>query len=187
DPFDLYPLDELSASTGLTVIPVLASRTEIAKLIKQHLGVGSETVTGLMAQAEENVQLLSEIETDGSELSEMAQEASVIRLVNEIMLEAIETRASDVHIEPQGAGLRIRYRIDGLLQTQPVPAELHRFAAAIISRLKIMSRLNIAEKRLPQDGRMKLKVVGREIDVRVSVIPMINGEGIVMRILDKGS
>ena len=103
DPFDLYPLDELSASTGLTVIPVLASRTEIAKLIKQHLGVGSETVTGLMAQAEENVQLLSEIETDGSELSEMAQEASVIRLVNEIMLEAIETRASDVHIEPQVA------------------------------------------------------------------------------------
>jgi type II secretion system protein E len=187
DPFDLYPLDELSASTGLTVIPVLASRTEIAKLIKQHLGVGSETVTGLMAQAEENVQLLSEIETDGSELSEMAQEASVIRLVNEIMLEAIETRASDVHIEPQGAGLRIRYRIDGLLHPQPVPPEITRFQSAILSRLKIMSRLNIAEKRLPQDGRIKLLVRGREIDVRVSVIPMIHGEGIVMRILDKGS
>jgi general secretion pathway protein E/type IV pilus assembly protein PilB len=187
DPFDLYPLDELSASTGLTVIPVLASRTEIAKLIKQHLGVGSETVTGLMAQAEENVQLLSEIETDGSELSEMAQEASVIRLVNEIMLEAIETRASDVHIEPQGAGLRIRYRIDGLLHPQPVPPEITRFQSAILSRLKIMSRLNIAEKRLPQDGRIKLLVRGREVDVRVSVIPMIHGEGIVMRILDKGS
>jgi type II secretion system protein E len=187
DPFDLYPLDELSASTGLTVIPVLASRTEIAKLIKQHLGVGSETVTSLMAQAEENVQLLSEIETDGSELSEMAQEASVIRLVNEIMLEAIETRASDVHIEPQGAGLRIRYRIDGLLHPQPVPPEITRFQSAILSRLKIMSRLNIAEKRLPQDGRIKLLVRGREVDVRVSVIPMIHGEGIVMRILDKGS
>ena len=187
DPFDLYPLDELSASTGLTVIPVLASRTEIAKLIKQHLGVGSETVTSLMAQAEENVQLLSEIETDGSELSEMAQEASVIRLVNEILLEAIETRASDVHIEPQGAGLRIRYRIDGLLHPQPVPPEITRFQSAILSRLKIMSRLNIAEKRLPQDGRIKLLVRGREVDVRVSVIPMIHGEGIVMRILDKGS
>ena len=186
DPFDLYPLDELSAATGLTVMPVLASRAEIAKLIKQHFGVGSETVDGLMAQAEEDVQLLSEIETDGSELSEMAQEASVVRLVNEILLEAIETRASDMHIESQGAGLRIRYRIDGLLQPQPVPPEINRFQAAIISRLKIMARLNIAEKRLPQDGRIKLKVHGREIDVRVSVIPMIHGEGIVMRLLDKG-
>ncbi len=187
DPFDLYPLDELSASTGLTVIPVLASRAEISKLIKTHLGVGSETVTGLLAQADDNVQLLGEIETDGSELSEMAQEASVVRLVNEILLEAIESRASDVHIEPQSQGLWIRYRIDGLLHPQPTPPEITRFQAAIISRLKIMSRLNIAEKRLPQDGRIKLMVRGREIDVRVSVIPMIHGEGIVMRILDKGS
>ncbi len=107
----------------------------------------------------------------------MAQEASVVRLVNEILLEAIESRASDVHIESQEAGLRIRYRIDGMLQPQPVPPEINRFQAAIISRLKIMSRLNIAEKRLPQDGRIKLKVHGREIDVRVSVIPMIHGEG----------
>ncbi|MCC7087059.1 MAG: Flp pilus assembly complex ATPase component TadA [Pirellulales bacterium] len=187
DPFDLYPLDELSASTGLTVVPVLASRAEISKLIKTHLGVGSETVTGLLAQADENVQLLSEIETDGSELSELAQEASVVRLVNEILLEAIESRASDVHIEPQSHGLWIRYRIDGLLHPQPTPPEITRFQSAIISRLKIMSRLNIAEKRLPQDGRIKLSVRGREIDVRVSVIPMIHGEGIVMRILDKGS
>jgi general secretion pathway protein E/type IV pilus assembly protein PilB len=187
DPFDLYPLDELSASTGLTVIPVLASRAEIAKLIKQHVGLGSETITSLVSQADENVELLGEIETDGSELSEMAQEASVIRLVNEILLEAIESRSSDVHIEPQSNGLWIRYRIDGLLHPQPVPPEIVRFQAAILSRLKIMARLNIAEKRLPQDGRIKLRVKGREIDVRVSVIPMIHGEGIVMRILDKGS
>ncbi len=187
DPFDLYPLDELSASTGLTVVPVLASRVEIAKLIKTHLGVGSETVSSLVSQSDDNVELLGEIETDGSELSEMAQEASVIRLVNEILLEAIETRASDVHIEPQANGLWIRYRIDGLLHPQPVPPEITRFQAAILSRLKIMARLNIAEKRLPQDGRIKLRVRGREVDVRVSVIPMIHGEGIVMRILDKGS
>jgi len=103
------------------------------------------------------------------------------------MLEAIESRASDVHIESQASGVVIRYRIDGNLLPQPVPPEINRFQAAIISRLKIMSRLNIAEKRLPQDGRMKLKVKGREIDVRVSVIPMIHGEGIVMRILDKGA
>ncbi len=130
-------------------------RAEIAKLIKTHLGVGSETVEGLMATADERVELLGEIETDGSELSEMAQEASVVRLVNEILLEAIESRASDVHIESQAAGLVIRYRIDGMLQSQPVPPEINRFQAAIISRLKIMARLNIAEKRLPQDGRMQ--------------------------------
>src|SRR3954447_11809172 len=189
NPFDLYPLDEVSAATGLPVMPVLAARSEIAKLIKKHLGVGSETVEGLMAAAEEDdgVELLSDIETDGSELSEQAQEASVVRLVNEILMEAIELRTSDVHIESQNSGIAIRYRIDGGLHTQPVPPEMNRVESAIMSRLKIMSRLNIAEKRLPQDGRMKLKIQGREIDVRVSVIPMIHGEGVVMRILDKGS
>src|SRR5213080_2671770 len=117
----------------------------------------------------------------------MAQEASVVKLVNEVLVEAANEHASDVHIEPGENCLQIRYRIDGLLQTQTVPPEINRFESAIISRLKIMSRLNIAEKRLPQDGRMKLKIRGREIDVRVSVIPMIHGEGVVMRILDKGA
>jgi general secretion pathway protein E/type IV pilus assembly protein PilB len=101
-------------------------------------------------------------------------------------MEAIESRASDVHIESQGAGMKVRYRIDGMLHPQPMPPEINRFQAAIISRLKIMARLNIAEKRLPQDGRIKLRVSGREIDVRVSVIPMLHGESIVMRLLDKG-
>jgi general secretion pathway protein E/type IV pilus assembly protein PilB len=186
DPFDLYPLDELSATTGLTIEPVLAAREQIARRIKAHLGVGSETIDDLLAlQEEEDIQLLDEIDVD-SELSEEAQEASVIRLVNEILIEAIESRASDVHIESQAAGIKIRYRIDGMLHGQPVPPEINRFQAAIISRLKIMARLNIAEKRLPQDGRIKLRVSGREIDVRVSVIPMLHGEGIVMRLLDKG-
>lgn len=184
DPFDLYPLDELSVLTGLTIAPVLASREQIARQIKIHLGVGSETIEGLLAQQdEEDIQVLEEI--DASELAE-AQEASVVRLVNEILVEAVESRASDVHIESQAAGLKIRYRIDGILQSQPAPPEISRFQAAIISRLKIMARLNIAEKRLPQDGRIKLRMAGREIDVRVSVIPMLHGEGIVMRLLDKG-
>jgi general secretion pathway protein E/type IV pilus assembly protein PilB len=191
DPFDLYPLDEVSAATGLSVLPVLAGRAEISRLIKRYLGVGSETVDGLVAaqssEEDDGVELLSDIETDGSELSEQAQEASVVRLVNEILMEAIDARASDVHIESQPSGLVVRYRIDGMLQTQPVPPEINRFQAAIISRLKIMSRLNIAEKRLPQDGRMKLRISGREIDVRVSIIPMIHGEGLVLRILDKGA
>ena len=188
DPLDLYPLDEASAATGRNIIPVVAEREEIARLMNRNLGVGSETVEGLMAaKSEEEVELVEGIETDGSELSEMAQEASVVRLVNEILLEAIQTRASDVHIETQSNGLSIRYRIDGILHLQPTPPEINRFQAAIISRLKIMARLNIAEKRLPQDGRIKLRVHGREVDIRLSVIPMIHGEGMVMRILDKSS
>jgi general secretion pathway protein E len=188
DPFDLYAVDEISAAIGKAVLPVLAASPEIDSLIKQHLGVGSETIDSLIQQRQDDdVELLEEIEGDGSELSDMAQEASVIRLVNEILLEAIQMRASDVHIESQTAGVTIRYRIDGMLHPQPVPPEINHFQAAIISRLKIMAHLNIAEKRLPQDGRIKLKVKGREIDIRVSVIPMIHGEGIVMRILDKGS
>jgi type II secretion system protein E len=184
DPFDLYPLDELSVLTGLTIDPVLASREQIARQIKTHLGVGSETIEGLLAQQdEEEIEILDDI--DAAELAE-AQEASVVRLVNEILVEAVEARASDVHIESQAAGLKIRYRVDGMLQSQPVPPEISRFQAAIISRLKIMARLNIAEKRLPQDGRIKLRMSGREIDIRVSVIPMLHGEGIVMRLLDKG-
>jgi len=187
DPFNLYPLDELSVATNLTIRPVLASGEEIAKLIKRHLGVGSETIEGLLAQRQEaRVELLEELETDGSELSEMAQEPSVIRLVNEILLEALESRASDVHVESQQSGLRIRYRIDGVLHPQHLPPEINRFQAAIISRLKIMARMNIAERRMPQDGRIQLKVAGREVDVRVSVIPTVHGEGIVMRLLDKG-
>jgi type II secretion system protein E len=189
DPFNLYPLDELSVATGMRIVPVLAARAEIAKQIKNHLGVGSETIDGLMAQTgDERLEVVRETEVEGgAELSELAQEPSVVRLVNEILLEAVESRASDVHIESQQSGLRIRYRIDGVLHLQPAPPEINRFQAAIISRLKIMSRLNIAERRLPQDGRIQLRVAGREVDIRVSVIPMIHGEGLVLRLLDKGA
>jgi type II secretion system protein E len=187
DPFNLYPLDELSAATGLSVEPVLSTREEIARLIRTHLGVGSETIEGLLAKtADEPVELIGGVAAEGTELGDQAEEASVVRLVNEILLEAIELGASDVHIESQEAGLKVRYRLDGILQTQNVPPEINRFQAAIISRIKIMARLNIAEKRLPQDGRIKLRVKGREVDVRVSVIPMIHGEGLVLRLLDKG-
>jgi type II secretion system protein E len=185
NPFDVYALDELQTLTGLHIHPVLASPREIARLIKTHFGVGGETVTA-MVQERADVELLQETEADDSELAKMAQEASVVKLVNEILIEAVNERASDVHIEPDENALRIRYRIDGLLHLQHLPPEINRFQLAIISRLKIMSRLNIAEKRLPQDGRIKMRVQNREIDVRVSIIPMIHGEGIVMRLLDKG-
>ena len=186
DPFDLYALDELQTITGLIVQPVLASPREIARLIKTHFGVGGETVTAMVQERGEEVELLEGIEADDSEQAKMAQEASVVRLVNEILIEAANERASDIHVEPQEHHLEIRYRVDGVLQLQKLPPEIDRFQAAIISRIKIMSRLNIAEKRLPQDGRIKMRVQNREIDVRVSIIPMIFGEGIVMRLLDKG-
>jgi general secretion pathway protein E len=186
DPFDVYALDELQTLTGLQVHPVLASPREIARLIKTHFGVGGETVTAMMAdRVKDEVELLEEIEADDSEIAKQAQEASVVKLVNEILVEAANERASDIHIEPEEHALRIRYRIDGILHTQALPPEITRFQAAIISRIKIMARLNIAEKRLPQDGRIKMRVHNHEIDVRVSIIPMIWGEGIVMRLLDK--
>jgi general secretion pathway protein E/type IV pilus assembly protein PilB len=186
DPFDMASLDELQTLTGLHIHPVLGSPREIARLIRTHFGVGGETVGQLVQErASQDVELLEDIEADDSELAKQAQEASVVKLVNEILVEAANERASDIHIEPEEKTLRIRYRIDGILQTQALPPEITRFQAAIISRLKIMARLNIAEKRLPQDGRIKMRVQNREIDVRVSIIPMIHGEGIVMRLLDK--
>ena len=188
NPFDLHALDAVSTAAGCSVVPVVALPWEVAKLVKSHLGVGAETIDGLMANSEadgDGVEVLDELEFDRSEASQMAQEASVVRLVNEILCEAVDARASDIHLESQASGVKIRYRIDGVLQTQPMPPEINRFQAAIISRLKIMSKMNIAEKRIPQDGRIKLKVSRREVDIRVSVIPMLHGESIVMRVLDK--
>jgi type II secretion system protein E len=188
NPYDAYALEELQTLTGLHVHPVLAPQREISQLIKSYFGVGGDTVAALAEEAKDQgeIELLEDIEADDSELARQAQEASVVRLVNQILVEAANERASDIHIEPGETGLQIRYRIDGLLQNQNLPPEINRFQNAIVSRLKIMARLNIAEKRLPQDGRIKMKVSGREIDVRVSIIPMVFGEGIVLRLLDKG-
>lgn len=136
-------------------------------------------------RSEEGIELLEEINEDFGELAEGAQAPSVIKLVNELLMEAVKLQTSDVHIEPQEHGMRVRYRLDGMLRVQPTPPEIAQFYSAIVTRLKIMSHLNIAEKRLPQDGRIKLRVSGREVDVRVSIIPMMHGEGVVMRLLDK--
>ncbi len=188
NPFDVQAADAVADATGLFVKTVLALPHEVATLIKANLGVGAETLDGLIAKADEDsdgIEILDDLDFDESEAAAMAQQASVVKLVNDILSEAVNVRASDIHMELQATGLKIRYRIDGVLQTQPVPQELNRFQAAIISRLKIMAHLNIAEKRVPQDGRIKLRVSGREIDIRVSIIPMLHGEGVVMRILDK--
>jgi general secretion pathway protein E len=186
DPYDMYAFDELRLITGLVVQPVLAPEDEIAKLIKTHYGVGGDTIDEMMT-ADDEVKVIGETSADTEDLLEMAQEASVIKLVNEIFLEAVSERASDIHIEPYENRLIIRYRIDGVLHEANMPPQIGRFQAAIISRIKILSNLNIAEKRLPQDGRIKFQVGAKQIDVRVSIIPMLFGEGIVMRILDKSN
>ena len=187
DPFNLEAIEELSSVSGFHLEPVLARRLDVIELIKEHLGVGGDTLNELVAQrSAEGIELIGDVSADDSDLAQQAENASVIKLVNELLVEALEQQASDVHIEPQEGGLTIRYRVDGLLRVQPVPESIAHFFAAIVTRLKIMSKLNIAEKRIPQDGRIKLKVSGREIDVRVSIIPMVHGEGVVMRLLDKG-
>jgi general secretion pathway protein E/type IV pilus assembly protein PilB len=186
DPFDLESLDELGAISGSRIEPVLACRDEIVEHIKNNLGVGGDTINQLVAQrTDDGVELLEDLPEEMGELAQSAQAPSVIKLVNEVLIEALEQRASDIHIEPQERCLVVRYRVDGLLRVQPVPAEINHFYSAIVTRLKIMSRLNIAEKRLPQDGRINIRVSGREIDVRVSIIPMLYGEGVVLRLLDK--
>jgi general secretion pathway protein E/type IV pilus assembly protein PilB len=186
DPFQIYAFDELRMICGLEVKPVLAKESEINEIIKRHFGVGGDTVSQLIDD-DDDVQVLSDVRESAGDLAEMAQDASVIKLVNEILLEAINERASDVHIEPYEGDLSIRYRVDGLLHNTNVPPQIRQLQAAIISRIKILSNLNIAERRVPQDGSFKIAVHGRQIDLRVSIIPMIHGEGVVMRILDKQS
>ena len=187
DPYDVYGLDELRMETGQAIKPVLASEADIQQIIRTYLGVGGSTIREMIEDEDGAVELLSDsVDADG-DLMEMAQEATVVKLVNDIVTEAIHDRASDIHIEPYENDLKVRYRIDGVLQATNVPSAIRRFQAAIISRIKIMSNLNIAEKRLPQDGSFKARVQGREIDFRVSIIPMAFGEGVVIRILDKQS
>ncbi len=182
---DTSGLDELRLVCGRDLTLALAPVEEIDRCLKRVLGVGADTLQTLSA-AKDELQVIDSDQDDDLDLSHAAQDASIIKFVNQILGEAIDLRATDVHIEPFEQQLRLRYRIDGVLQEASVPPSVTRFHAAIVSRLKILSHLDIAEKRLPQDGRIKLKVAGREIDIRVSIIPMIHGEAVVLRILDRG-
>ena len=151
DPLDLEGLDELSTVSGLTLHPVVTRSGELSNRIHELLGVGGDTINQLIQQRnEDEIELLEELDENYGELAEGAQAPSVIRLVNELLIEAITQQASDVHVEPEEKGLRVRFRVDGMLRIQPVPAEINHFYSAIVTRLKIMSHLNIAEKRLPQ-------------------------------------
>ncbi|MBV9658380.1 MAG: type II/IV secretion system protein [Verrucomicrobia bacterium] len=174
-------LDSLKAFTDLKLQPVLAPSAALQREIKKHLGVGADTLN--LLEQEEGFQVLADEHQDEGDLDKAAEDASIIRFVNQILGDAVSMRTSDIHVEPFEHELRIRYRIDGLLQEVPVPGQIKRFQPAIVSRIKILSNLNIAEKRVPQDGRIKIRVKGSDVDIRVSVIPMLHGEAVVMRLL----
>ena len=188
NPFDTSAIDELRLVTGRDFKIALAPLGEIDRCIKQYLGVGADTVQSMISEAGENGFQVIDTDTDGDmDLTEAAEGASIIKFVNQVLTEAIGLRATDVHIEPFENTLRVRYRIDGVLQEASVASEVKQFQAAIVSRLKILSKLDIAEKRIPQDGRIKIRISDHEIDVRVSVIPMLYGEAVVLRLLDRSS
>ncbi len=186
--FDTTGADELRLACGKEVTLALAPSDEIERSIKRFIGVGADTVQSLVSGGEKaEVQFVDEETDEAMDLTHDAEDASITTFVNQVLTEAIRLRATDVHFEPFEGQLQVRYRIDGVLQQATIPPEVRRFQAAIVSRLKISSRLDIAEKRLPQDGRIKLKIAGREIDVRVSVIPMLYGEAVVLRLLDRSA
>jgi type II secretion system protein E len=178
-------IDSMRMVTNGRIKLILSPSDDIATAAKQLYGVGAETLDRMMQDDDR-------IDLDGDtllkqDLNDLDQEASVVKFVNQIIWEAHQTRATDIHIEPMEIDLRIRYRIDGVLHQTPVPATLKRFQSSIISRIKVMANMDIAEKRLPQDGRISLRVKGEEIDVRVSTMPTVYGESVSLRLLLRGS
>ena len=178
DPLDFETVAAVRAFSGLSVRTALASEQEIADAIEKHYGEGERHV--LTGEGDDE-QALADLE----HLRDMASEAPVIRLVNAMIADALEKRSSDIHIEPFEKEFRVRFRVDGVLFNQETPPR--ELKAAIISRLKLMAKLNIAERRLPQDGRIKIKILGREVDLRVSTLPTLYGESVVMRLLDRSA
>lgn len=189
DPFDLVTIDELSSLTGLDVTPVVATESEIGDSIAKLFAESSQglDMEELMRDTDSDVEVVEDSDHEQSldEMLESAEGAPVIRMVNMILVEALRTGSSDIHIEPMEKRVRLRYRIDGKLEERPGPPK--NLQAAVISRVKIMSDLDIAERRVPQDGRFNIKALGKTIDLRVSILPTSYGEKVVMRLLDKTS
>ncbi len=185
DPQDWSTLDAIRLYSGGRVVNVLLAReSEILDVIEKFYGNQASTL-GRIVEGIEEVDASAEDSEDIEHLKDLASEAPVIRLVNLVISRAVESRASDIHIEPFERDLKVRYRIDGILYDVESPPK--RLKAAVVSRIKIMARLNIAERRIPQDGRIKMKVLGKNLDLRVSTLPTMYGESVVMRILDKSN
>jgi general secretion pathway protein E len=183
DPTDTYTIGAFELVTGRTVRPMIAIPTELEAALERLYGSGKSAQSQIIGDVETRVDELA-FDADIQQLKDLASEAPVIRLVSLLITNALEMRASDIHVEPFENRLHVRYRIDGVLHDVESPPK--RLSAAVISRIKIMANLDIAERRLPQDGRIRLRVQGKEIDLRVSTVPTMHGESVVMRILDKG-
>src|SRR5205823_349312 len=173
NPFDTAMLNAVRFDAHGQVQFALAAKGEIEKALKKYYGVGAETLDELAE--DEPLEILV---GEDKEITESDQEASVIKFVNQVIWEAYKDRATDIHFEPAEDELRIRYRIDGILHQTPMPPQLKRYQAALISRIKVMSGMNISEKRLPQDGRINVRIKGEEIDIRVSTVPTVYGESV---------
>lgn len=182
NPSDIHALDDIRLLLGLEVKGIPAYESEIQEAIRKYYGIGAETLERIISEKENNIQINPVIEK-GEDIETLAEDASIIKFVNQILTEAIKDRATDIHLEPFQNELRTRFRIDGILYDINIPDTIKYFHQAIISRIKIMAHLNIAERRLPQDGRIKIKVSDDELDLRVSTIPTAFGEALHIRIL----
>ncbi len=180
NPLDVHAIDDIGLLAKAKVVPVLAGLREIEDAIRSFYGVGAETIERMMSDGE----MVTEKNTAIENIDENSYEASISQFLNQILLQAHRDKATDIHIEPFESELRIRYRIDGVLYDAKVPENIRYFQDALISRIKILSNLNIAERRLPQDGRFKVKIENTDMDLRVSFLPTPFGESSVIRLLN---
>jgi type II secretion system protein E len=179
DPFDVRALDELKLLLGCEITPVWASPRDIQEAIQRHYGVGASAVQRLL----DGTRPTSSQAHAAEDLSAEVNEASVVSFVNQLLLSAVRDRATDIHIEPFAEMLRVRQRVDGVMYELPVPTDLVRLHQAIVSRIKVMAQLDIAERRLPQDGRIKVRLESQDLDLRISVLPTSFGETVEIRLL----
>ncbi|MDD5194193.1 MAG: GspE/PulE family protein [Candidatus Omnitrophica bacterium] len=186
NPLDTRTLDDINLLLGIEVKAVLSSEVEINEELRKYYGVGADTLEQIMAQKEFSGEIQMQAEKT-EDIETLAEDASIIKFVNQILSEAVKDRATDIHIEPFQDELRVRFRIDGVLYKINIPGTIRYFHPAIISRIKVMAQMNIAEHRMPQDGRIKIKVAERELDLRISTLPTAFGEGVHMRILSSHS
>jgi len=185
NPQDVRVLDEirLALQQRYTIEPVLATQDDILRAVKKHYGVGAETINKILTEHPGSVHSPASTDEPLENIEDLASEASVVNLVNQLILEAHNRRATDIHLEPFRGKVKLRYRVDGMLHDIDVPSTIRQLFPAIISRVKVLSNLNIVERRLPQDGRASVKVGDQQIDLRISVLPTPAGESVVIRIL----
>ncbi|HNR36467.1 MAG TPA: ATPase, T2SS/T4P/T4SS family [Candidatus Hydrogenedentes bacterium] len=188
DPLNAQLLDDISLVLKKRIEPVVTTPEEIERATKTLYGLGADTVERILSEQDSVASLLSlDTQQIGSDLGDENIDASIIKFVNEVLMEAIQSAATDIHIEPFEDQLRVRYRIDGILHQVPTPATIRGFQSAIVSRIKIMANMNIAEKRLPQDGKIPVSLGDGQYDLRVSVLPTAYGETVNIRILSRTS